>query len=244
MSCSGFSGPVETAIGVASGLKLYSILFQLGFTKRTTINCVDSSRTTLRFKEWLLANWDGRDYAQAVFEWLARQESGTRLQHDFSKSRVIEGAERFYASFGGEDTFVKYWKEFRELPHTFCYVDLFTMDYRTVLEMIPAESNHVVVWFSNVFHSSYTHSIIGHDEGEKLYRGWVSMLKERNRRVLLICKDHFGASVNARVSDVVSETSVPIFKNKYFPKQIINWFNTELHQLRSAANWDEQQGDA
>jgi hypothetical protein len=227
-----FEGPVETVVGVASGLKLYLILFKLGFTDQTAVHYVDSSVATLNFKKWLLEYWDGRDYSTAVSRWLSHQPSSTHLQKDFSETKLIDGAATLYAHFGGEDQFVQQWEAFRKLPHTFNHVDLFTTDHRKVLKMLPNGTQHTVLWFSNIFHSYYTHSLLSHEEGEKLYCGWINMLQDKAPNAFVLCKDHYHSAIAGRARNLDADRTPPILRSRFFPPEIVEWFDKDFERSR------------
>jgi len=233
-----FQGPVGTILGVASGLKLYALLHSLGFDSNTTVHYMDASQATLDFKEWLLLYWDGRNYPAAVSSWLSKQPKTARLQKDFSEARLHNGTTNLYTHFGGEDRFVETWRQFQQLEHKFSRVDLFTRDYRAVLKALTGCSSNVVVWLSNVFHSYYTHSLLSHEEGEKLFLGWVRLLRETNPEILLLCKDHYHASIAARVNEIAVDRSSPFQRELYFPPEIITWFGSELESLREVITND------
>ena len=225
-----FCGPVDVAIGVAAGLKLYLILDRLGHTKQTRIHYVDASASTLVFKRWLINNWDGADFVSAVERWSTEHRAAPS---GISEENIRTAAEKIYFEFGGIERFKKKWSEFRALPHTFEQIDLLTSDIEKLVTLVPAGSSRSVLWLSNIFHSNYTHTMLRHDEVAGMFRYLLARLKDRSPDAALICRDPHDYPIAARVGDIPSTVADPILANHYLPLNLLRSRDWEIDHLRS-----------
>lgn len=220
-----FPGPVESIISVAAGLNCYLLLARLGHRPDTAVHYVDSSRATLAFKRWLLANWDGRDYAGAVAAWRAA-EPGHGIQRGISEAEIAA------VLAGTEDDFARRWQEFRRLPHHFHELDFLTSDQDRIAGLIAPGSTGTLLWFSNVFHSYYSHAILSEEENASLYRGWIERLRRRNPATFVIGRDQHHNPVAGRVGALGFGAGTDLPVNLCYPPEILDWFAAEGEQLR------------
>jgi hypothetical protein len=226
---SDFAGPVSTMISVASGLNTYLLLARLGYDDSTAVHYVDSSRATLEFKRWLLENWDGKDYPAAIDHW-RRDQAHLDPQRGLSEADIAATAADIQT--GLEGSFAKHWKAFRRLPHQFHRLDLLTSEHERMLKLIDPASKTTLLWFSNVFHSAYTHAILAEEENATLFRFWIEKLRRRNPQVYVIGRDHLHDPIAARVGDLTVNTSPDLPTNLYYPAEVLDWFAAEAEQLR------------
>jgi hypothetical protein len=221
-----FAGPLDAIFSVASGLNTYVFLERLGFDKRTVIHYIDASEATLDFKRWLLEKWNGVDYVSAVGRWRAERREA-KVQRDLS-DRDVEAATN-----GFEKPLADSWNKFRQLSHYFHTVDLLTSDCNKVIGLIDPKSIKTLIWWSNVFYSYYTHSLLSEEANAALFRYWVEKLRARNPHVFVVGRNYVNESLCKRVSDInVDHLPRELPKNLYYPPEILNWFEDEKMQFR------------
>jgi hypothetical protein len=225
-----FSGPVEVAIGVASGLKLYLILDRLGYTEQTRVHYVDVSASTLNFKRWLIDNWDGVDFLSAVERWSIQYRM---VPSGISRESIRAAEEEMYLEFGGIEQFKKKWSAFRALPHTFDRIDLLTSEIEKLIALVPAGSSRSVLWLSNVFHSYYTHTLLRHADVAGMFRYLLARLKSRSPHAALICSDPHDYPIATRIIDIPSTVADPIKANHYLPLNVLRSYGREIDDRRS-----------
>lgn len=188
-----------------------------------------SSRATLEFKRWLLENWDGEDYPAAIDHW-RRDQAHLESQRGLSEADIAATAADIQT--GLERSFAEHWKAFRRLPHQFHRLDLLTSEHERMLKLIDPASKTTLLWFSNVFHSAYTHAILAEEENATLFRFWIEKLRRRNPQVYVIGRDHLHDPIAARVGDLTVNTSPDLPTNLYYPTEVLDWFAAEAGQLR------------
>jgi hypothetical protein len=206
--------PVGAIVSVASGLHTYRLLKRAGFDERTVVHYFDASGPTLEFKRWLLASWDGRDYAAAVATWLELNPDA-RLAGVYG-SGLPDAIESYEAETGAP--FENDWRRFRRLQHSFHHVDLLTCDRTRVLSLIERSSSSTVLWWSNVFHSLQTHTWISEEESAGIYRRWVETLQAHNPDLFVIWTDPGGRTVARKIRDIEPQVDHDLATNRYSPE--------------------------
>lgn len=141
--------PIDNLISVCAAFRPYIILNKSGFNKNTVVKFIDYSPISLRFKEWLVKNWDGSDILKATVEFenvVGKKLNWNKpfnLTYEESYNQVIE-------TFGNQSNWLVFWNKYRNLKHEFHLLDL-VEDTDKVLNLVGEGNNYLYI--SNSFNT-------------------------------------------------------------------------------------------
>jgi hypothetical protein len=187
------NGPCQTLVSVAAGLIPNVILHVAGFNELTKVVFFDISENALRFRHWLIKEWDGIDYQQAVRDWLGENKH----VHNWQKidSGFAHSLSRAVTCFGGSAGFAKHWKRYRHLDHEFIQADVLRTDPSVIFKQVGPQSHKAIIWWSNVFHSLYTHTHCSPETVSSVYEAWVTALDRTAPDIVAFGQDDLGRPV-------------------------------------------------
>lgn len=142
---------------VAAGFKPIQFLDQCKWDSTTRVIYFDYSDSALAFKEWLLKNWDGRDYLGIIQHYINNVDPGFRPIWFAQKDYTPEW-EKTIAVFGGESAWLDIWNRYRALEHRFLKTNLYYDRSELIADMRQHPGNNLI-WFSNSF---YTEASLRH----------------------------------------------------------------------------------
>jgi hypothetical protein len=188
------NGPCQTLVSVAAGLIPNVILQVAGFCDKTKIVYFDVSENALRFRDWLIKEWDGIDYRQAACQWLAENKHVRSWQK--VDSQFAQALSRVVRCFGGPTGLRKHWEKYRHLKHIFIQIDALREDPSLIFEHIVPKGRRSVIWWSNIFHSLYTHTHFSSGSISTVYDKWVRVLEEAAPNIVAFGQDDLGRPVS------------------------------------------------
>ena len=199
-SCDSWSGPCHTLISVCAGFMPNLILHRLGLCKSTHIIFIDMSSSALMFRRWLLDNWDGHGYESAVSAWLAQNSDVSPWQHFNAYARDRE--RKMIEMFGGCEHFQRHWRRYRMLRHTFIQLDILKMDPVALLRCVGPSNANTAIWWSNVFHSLYTHACFSEHSVHRMLHRWAKSLMRYRPDILVYGQDDVGRPLAGRAREI------------------------------------------
>jgi len=141
--------PIDTLISVCAAFRPYLILHKSGFTQNTTVKFIDYSDISLQFKKWLVNNWDGKDILSAVSLFEKCTDTDILWNKPFNLS-FEQAYKQVIDEFGGIDSWLIFWKQYKELKHEFHLVDL-VEDTDKVISLLGKKQNYLYI--SNSFNT-------------------------------------------------------------------------------------------
>jgi len=170
---------VNSIYCVAAGFKPLEFLAQRRFNSNTKVFYFDYSLPALKFRQWLVENWDGQDYITAINQY-------TRLNPDFHTNwrGLVDYTPQWQViqdRFGGRDCWLDLWQRYRQLPHHYIEIDLFNQENRQQLIQHMQSSSahdHGVLWYSNAFYSDYSRFCFDVDTLSQWHESFHNQLKQ------------------------------------------------------------------
>lgn len=139
-------------VGVAAGWKLLHHMFHHGWEKGTEVTWYDISGPSVELKQYLVENWDGRDYERVAIEWC--EKNG---YHAHNGHQIPERMNLLYEICGGFDSWLDFWNRVTtECKFKFIQLDM-VYDVDQILEHVP-EDKTTLFYASNLY--SYLPNII------------------------------------------------------------------------------------
>ena len=169
---------------VAAGFKPIQFLDQCKWDSTTRVIYFDYSDSALAFKEWLLKNWDGRNYLDIIQHYIAHVDP-TFSPIWFGKKEYTDQWEKTMDVFGGEAAWLDLWNRYRALEHRFLKINLYYERSELIADMNQHQGNNLI-WFSNSF---YTEASLRHFKPawlKSVYDTFINELKLNNTS-LQIC---------------------------------------------------------
>lgn len=169
---------------VAAGFKPIQLMDQCLWNDATQMVYFDYAEPALNFKQWLVENWDGRDYIAAIEHYKSTVNPGFNPIWFVGKDYTPEW-NKTMEYFGGEAAWLDLWNRYRKLPHKFIRTNLFS-DYKDLVADMKQHTGNNLIWFSNSF---YTEASLRHfrsAELKALYENFMTALADNNQS-LQIC---------------------------------------------------------
>ena len=151
---------IKNIYAPASGFKALFLLAQTNWNSSTRIIYFDFSPISIVFKKWLLENWDGRDYIDALkrfklhfpnVSFICNKEVDLDNVYEDFKTNLKYTIE----FFGGERRWVEYWEKTKKLEHKFIICNLLE-DYSQITNDMLEHKGINLMWISNIFFSETT----------------------------------------------------------------------------------------
>jgi hypothetical protein len=170
---------------VAAGFKPLQLLKRCAWHSGTRMVYFDYSQAALDFKKWLLTNWDGRNYIQAIDQYKNSVDPTFKPIWFFGQSFEPAWTETMKV-FDGETQWLEFWNQYRLLPHEFIKTNLFD-DRSDLLADMRANAGNKLIWFSNSFN---TEAAVRHFDRPTLsgmYNDFVADLSAVNDSQIQVC---------------------------------------------------------
>jgi len=170
---------------VAAGFKPLQLLKRCAWHSGTRMVYFDYSQAALDFKKWLLTNWDGRNYIQAIDQYKNSVDPTFKPIWFFGQSFEPAWTETMKV-FDGETKWLEFWNQYRLLPHEFIKTNLFD-DRSDLLADMRANAGNKLIWFSNSFN---TEAAVRHFDRPTLsgmYNDFVADLSAVNDSQIQVC---------------------------------------------------------
>lgn len=185
---------------VAAGFKPLQLLDQCSWDYGTQMVYFDYSESALTFKQWLIENWDGKDYISTI------EKYQTEINRSF---KPIWFVGRDYTPewsntikyFGGESAWLDLWNRYRRLPHKFFKTNLYN-NYQNLIDDMKQHPGNNLIWFSNSF---YTEASLRHfcpSELKSLYQKFILDLKASNNSIQICGRTDTGSSAWQHIGQV------------------------------------------
>lgn len=184
---------IDLLLTPTAGLKSVAASYFLQCSLNSEIVFFDYSENSLKFKQDMLANWNGVDYPGYV----RANISKNTIQDDLTHWQLLNGEfklsndvlhflgkgdqlddywHHILELFDGPKAFEKYWKFFCRLKHRFVLCDLLSEADQAMLFETLGDKN-VAVLNSNIFFTPYAYYVKPAPAVNILNRKWCAMLK-------------------------------------------------------------------
>lgn len=166
-----FSKGIDRAFLLASGFKGNRILDKVGIGPNTQIVIYDYSEPSLKFRQMMIEEWDGKNFYAFVLAALEKlsQSFGTTVQvipqellHDQS-AMEREFQREVIDYFGSEEQWLSHWNQYRKLPHSFEHVDLVGQPFDTRKLLSRHAQGNCLIWLSDMYDSPNAIGKFGHN---------------------------------------------------------------------------------
>jgi hypothetical protein len=172
---------LDTLYSVAAGFKPLQILTQTDWADSRVVY-IDYSRPALDFKKWLVDTWDGKNYLEKIKEYQQIDPTFKPIwlpNKDFSPEWF-----NTLSLFDGEQSWLKIWNQYRNLPHRYILTDLFG-NYKEMLDDMSIHQGNNFIWFSNSFYNPASIRNFSPSTLDSLYSNFIKNLKKNNKSIHL-----------------------------------------------------------
>lgn len=178
------STELDTIYCVAAGFKPLQLLTRCKWSQLTRMVYFDYSQSALDFKRWLVENWDGKNYPEAVDNY--KKDVDTNFQPIWFVGKDQSGVwESTMEIFGGQDSWLELWAQYRKLEHRFIKTDLFG-DCSQLLADMKSRSGYNLIWFSNTFNTEAAVRNFGRQRLNEIYTNFLADISSCNT-TLQVC---------------------------------------------------------
>ncbi len=179
---------------VASGFKPLLLLNQCDWDDKTRIVYFDYSEKALNFKQWLLDNWDGKDYPAIVNYYSTHIDKEITFIWHFLSRDVVKEWNTTMEYFGGNDEWLNFWERYKTLSHSFLKINLFENCELMLKDMIDHQGSNLI-WFSNVFYSIVSLRYFDPPSLDEIYQKFIKDLSTYSKELQLVGYDNKGKKV-------------------------------------------------
>ncbi len=174
---------LDHLFSVAAGFKPFLILHRNGFKRRTKVTYYDYSTNALKFRQFLVENWDGRNIKKAVQEFASLNGLSEWVFH--SHFGYKENMEQIFIEFGGEQEWFQFWERYRKLDHAYEHINLFD-EPEKLISMVADESQKTTyLWFSNSFYTETGILHMGLEGLRSKFDSFIQLLNENFPSVIV-----------------------------------------------------------
>jgi len=179
------STQLDSIYCVAAGFKPLQLLKRCNWHSGTQMVYFDYSQAALDFKQWLLTNWDGRNYTQVIEQY--KNSVTTIFRPVWFPGQSFETAwADTLTTFGGESQWLEFWNQYRRLPHEFIKTNLFD-DRSALLNNMQANAGNKLIWFSNSFNTDPAVRYFNRPTLSAMYNDFIADLSQANDSQLQVC---------------------------------------------------------
>lgn len=140
---------------IAGGFFALNFLELCNFNENTSVIYYDINAKALRFKKWLVENWDGTNYLNTVHYYIRNVEKFTPIWHGevtYSEQDQNE-FNQMIKFFGGTKEWLVFWDKYRNLNHEYIEVDLFNNPDPLIYRIKDTVDKNNFTYTSNIFYT-------------------------------------------------------------------------------------------
>lgn len=145
---------LNTLYAVAAGFKPIQLLTQVDYSEARVVY-IDYSQDALNYRKWLVENWDGNDYMQAITQYKQVNPDFDPIWMPGKQSLYPAEWENTLKLFGGKKQWLKLWNKYTSLPHEYFKINLLG-DYQVMLDDMKCHQGNNMIWISNSFNTPAT----------------------------------------------------------------------------------------
>jgi len=179
-----------TLYAVAAGFKPLQLLSQVDCDTARVVY-IDYSQDALNYRQWLVDNWDGVDYMQAIEQYRQVNPNFDPIWLPGRQQQYPQEWANTLDLFGGQQQWLKFWNKYKALEHGYIKTNLIN-EYSAMLADMKQNPGNNMIWISNSFHTPAT---IRNFAPGLLQDSWDDFLKsvvDNNVCVQMVGYDHIG----------------------------------------------------
>jgi hypothetical protein len=143
-----------TLYAVAAGFKPLQLLSQVDCDSARVVY-IDYSQDALDYRKWLVENWDGVDYMQAINTYKQVNPNFDPIWMPGKQALYPQEWEKTLELFGGRKQWLKFWNKYKALSHAYYKINLLG-DYHDMINDMKANPGNNMIWISNSFNTPAT----------------------------------------------------------------------------------------
>ena len=140
---------------IAGGFFALNFLKLCNFNENTSVIYYDINAKALRFKKWLVENWDGTNYLNTIHHYIRNVEKFIPIWHGevtYSEQDQNE-FNQMVKFFGGTEEWLIFWDKYRNLNHEYLEVDLLNNSDPLIYRIKDFGGKNNFTYTSNIFYT-------------------------------------------------------------------------------------------
>jgi hypothetical protein len=179
-----------TLYAVAAGFKPLQLLSQVDCDTARVVY-IDYSEDALNYRQWLVDNWDGNDYMQAIEQYRQVNPNFDPIWMPGKQAQYPQEWENTLRLFGGQQQWLKFWNKYKALEHRYIKTNLLNEFSAMIADMKQHPGNNMI-WISNSFNTPATIRNFPPGTLSGYWNTFLTSVRESNLCIQVIGKDHDG----------------------------------------------------